>query len=208
MRGFEPDAQEPAWLVKSRSEGGRAWSAADTTGHPQRDGDDAQEIGLPQSMPLQQLPKAIAGPEYHAVEVFFRQLQLAADLTLFPVMQIELQQDLPVARDRHFIEYPPGRRRPLWQADMFPLRVIVRVLQLIQSFRTGYRGPILAPVIAQMIDSDAVQVAAHVLGACDLSASQLFECGHGGILQDVGGDVGIPHASQDECAQPRIVTIH
>jgi len=58
-----------------------------------------------------------------------------------------------------------------------------------------------------VIQGDTVEVSAHILGVGDFSVAQLLECGDCGVLQNVGGHLGIAHPPQDQRAQAGIVAI-
>jgi hypothetical protein len=86
---------------------------------------------------LNELSEAIASAEYHAIEMFFGQLQLATDLFPVLVVEIEPDQDFPIPCNRHLREHPPRRRGPLRSADTFPVRVVLGSRKFIQGVGAG-----------------------------------------------------------------------
>lgn len=109
---------------------------------------------------LEQFAEAVAGAEDDSVEMLLRKLQLSTNLAFVFVMQIKSPQQFAVPRNAHLIERSPHRSSPLRAADIFPLRVILCIWHFIQSVRIGDGGSILAPMIAQVIERDTVEIPA------------------------------------------------
>lgn len=156
---------------------------------------------------LEELSEAIARPKDHPIEVLFRQPQLAADCFPVLIVEIETNQNLPVPRDRHRIEHTPRRARPLRPADVFPFGIDGRSRQLIQRVRARQRRAVLAVMIAQVVEGHAVEIPAQLFRMSNLSGAQLLESGDRCVLQNVGRDLRIAHAPQNEGAKSRIVAI-
>ncbi len=166
-----------------------------------------QQIGFPEATVLNELSEPIPGAKDHAIEVLLRQAKLAADLFLRFVIEIEPDQEVAVPLSRHFTEHAPRRRGPLGSPDPFPLGVVLGARKFLQAVATRQGRPVLAAMISQVIESDAVEVPAHVLRVGDFSPAEFLERRDSGVLKNVRGELRIANTPQDQRAKTGIVAI-
>ena len=156
---------------------------------------------------LDELPESIARAKDNSIEMLLRQPQLTTDRLSVFIVEIEPNQDLPIACNRHLFQHAPRSGGPLTSPDTFPVGVILGSWQLIQGVGAGNRAAILAAVIAQMIQCHPIEIAAEILRAGDLPHAQLLERRDGRVLQNVSRHLGIAHPPQDQCTKAGKVAI-
>jgi len=166
-----------------------------------------QQIGLAKATVLDELSESIASAKDHAIEMLFREPQLATDIFPVLVVEVEPHQDLAIPWHRHLFQHSPRSGGPLTTADTLPVRIVLRSRKLIEGIGAGEGAAILAAMVAQVVERDAVEVSAEVLGMGNLSRAQLLERRNGGVLQDVRRDFRIAHPPQYQCTKTGEVTI-